>query len=328
MQQRIKQDIVTVEKHARFVWEINHDGTVSQSENPEGSLSIIAIIGQGECPLGHSKKVERALLCEVGFWRSRPYKRGRYGAMRRKKFFCLSPIQYSLVGYLIWATLAEIAEETASKWKSRTFWLPTPNCYYKRSTGEHRVVTKHQEQPRGVRFSFDLRDEFLISDLHWAEFNLNHQIKGSLRGLANKIKMCLSSYPTDGRSPQQFCRLKRAQPVIEALGGSILPPHLTAEMFVRYLGIDHPHIEHLSDIALWDRKLSIAHKRAAKILPNVEGRIKDLQLRINHEKNGHLVIEIYPPLPVEVIPTPVPSLSPPPDFVDDDEGSEDEITFD
>ncbi len=328
MLKQIADDIVKVQRHARFVWEIYSNGSVSQAENPKGALSVIAIIGPGERSLdSRVGRTNEALLCEIGFWRSRPYRRSNAGPNTRHKLFRLSEAQYRIVAPLVWSKLNELAEKTVSGWKNRTFGITVNKHYYRRTRQELQTKDVRQDFPRGARFCFDLRDEEFVRDACWVELNRNKQLQGQMNDLAWYIDMCLSTYPQDGRSLERFSRLKRAQPVLARLADSGMPLHVVVETLLRLPGgTKYPHMEHLAKIVGWDHLPTLAHRRAAKALElgSVEKRVKDLQLRVNHEKNGHLVVEIYPPLPAKpVVVVPTESLPP----VPEDEGNDEEEDY-
>lgn len=295
----VAKDVAKVKREAQVLFEILPDGTVSQKENLRGKLSVIAVVGPGEAPLGHNNKTSRALLCEVGFWKSKPYKRTRSGITLRRKWFALSERQYRLIGGLVWTKLQEIAKKKVDGWKNKTFDLPIwKQRFWKRDDGVT-IKSTRQSFPKGVRFSFDLRDTYLVDDSCWAELCLNRQLRQHTGGLAGYIALCLRKYPQDGRSFAQFSRLKGGQSALGALVGLQTPKYVLVEALLRLPGGTHfPHIEHLAEAIEWDH-LPTEERRAVQRAETIgipSQRLGDVQLRINRKTSWHVVVEIYPPL--------------------------------
>lgn len=296
---QIARNIETVKKHARVVFEIVGD-EVREKTNPNFKLDVIAIVGKGLVSLVDNSVVDEASLCEVGLCRTHPYCRCRTVAIvqPRGKFFKLSPKQHQLVGPLVFAKLAELAEEKVSRWENRTFFIPTPKAYYWRTANQFNVSWSHKEQPKGVRFSVDWRDDGFVSDIYWAELYGNKQVANQLAGLARFISMCLALYREDGRSLKRFSRLKRVLPVLDVLSNDNLPRYQKIELLRRYLpgGMKYPHLQNLAEFIGWDLEQTEVEKRIANVYPGVIKRLGNIQLRITRARE-QLVFELYPPLP-------------------------------
>ena len=201
-QRLAERDLAVVRENSHIVFELGDNGEIKEWVNPNFKLDVIAIIGRGEKALLGLSTMPKALLCEIGLNRSRPYCTAYYRPKirARRKFFALTREQYLLVAPIVFAKLLELAQEKVSNWRNPTFYLPTPNNYFKRGTGKSESSIRYKEQPRGVRFSFSLLDEDFVNDVHWAELNGNRQLARHLVGLAHKISLCRSKYRDNGRS--------------------------------------------------------------------------------------------------------------------------------
>jgi len=295
----VERDLRIVKQGARFIMKIDEE-RVKVTENQNWQLNLIVIIGQGLVPLGDYPQTKEALLCEIGLWRSRPH-RNTHEIRARRKFFELTEDQYRLVAPVVFAKLFELANTTVASWENQTFAIPHPHHYYKRKPGELETSTKYKEVLRGVKFSFDRRDERFIQDICWGEMNGNDNLKSHLKGLARLIAMNLKPYRGDGRSMKQFEKLKGAKPVIRVLRAKKLHLHLLAELISRYLpdGVNYPHAHLLAEVIGWDMIPTRFQQKAKQALPGVKERLAGIQLRIDHQKNGYLVIEITPPITAE-----------------------------
>jgi hypothetical protein len=294
----VERDLKVTQREARIVFEIKRK-QVTVRENADGKLNIIAIHGEGSMPRGNSQPVESlVLLDEIGLGRAKSFHATRSGISERRKNFDLSPEQYLAVAPLVFAKILELATQKVASWTNPTFVLPTPRLHYSRHQKRLFASTSFVEQPRGVRFCFDLRDEKFANDLYWAELHANVQVARQINGLAKFIDLCLKSLTTNGRTLEQFRKLKTAQPALEALRErAYWPRHLLLETLTRPpLGVHHPHFFHLADHLEWDLSPTEARARAEKVYPKARVRLGGIQVRINREKQGeYLMIELYPP---------------------------------
>ena len=119
---RLSRDAERIERTAQIVLTIT-DEEIIEVRNPNAPLKIIAILGRGQT---EGFTLDKAVLCEVGFNRCRPYvcaqlphkDRGNFNTVSaREKFFSLSEAQYQLVAPRLFAIMQELTNETVDQWK-------------------------------------------------------------------------------------------------------------------------------------------------------------------------------------------------------------------
>lgn len=166
--------------------------------------------------------------------------------------------------------------------------------------------------PRGIRFSVSRSDTQLVSDIFWAELNLNRQVSGNknfgvhnyhpgragyrsarLNGLANYVKKRLKFIR--GTKSRRVMKLKGMQDVRRSMESHTLMHYQLIEMLRRHFKPNYEFYPELLKIAKWDGKtLPWELEAMERTLPGVRERLKGIQLRIVREYEDCIVFEIFP----------------------------------
>lgn len=315
----VQRDVDLVEREAKIVIDIT---SLSIRQNPRPGLGIIAVVGPGKF-LGMDFK--KALLCEIGLGKSRPYheaKRpgGEKFIQKRRRWFSLTEEQYLIIAPEIFKLLQGLADNRIDNWKcgpnsDNPFRIRVPRSFWSRHEKTLFQTLSWKPLPRGARFAVSLSDEFdefLLKDIFWAELNLNSGLQGHLKGLARFIDLYLSVYKDKiGKNgfSRRFPKLKRVQQIREMIYSSSLSgsPYLLIEM-LNYLPQKEsnclwPYITtHLIPFGGEETK---ERKLSTQAITGPESRLKGIQLRIKTGLDGrnlyqktpkerdHVVFEIF-----------------------------------
>jgi hypothetical protein len=304
--QKAGEDAMRMRRCARIVLEINEEGfQVFRNEDPK--INVIAVIGSS--PRTYGQKV---VLEEIGLWRTRPFGEGklalsnlsgdgvRYIAPRIDTFH-LAPEQYGLVAPEIFKILQERVDLQTFQWKCGTH---NPFCVWSsrsRYSQKGRKLYKGKKLVglmQGLRFSVRSTSEMLLSDLYWAELNLNSALRFYLEGLVKFIDLRLSKYKRSWKGKVEFRKLKGVREIIDILYEKNLPKYLLAEM-VNYLpgGNGNEFWWHLSDLLNLHGYECAEKKLSSTALSDPQKRLGKIQLRIVTgiaKAKKQVVFEIFP----------------------------------
>ncbi len=305
----VKKDVINSSKHALYVVLIHPDNqnfSVLKNKNPK--LSVISILGPGILnKQGRQKAFPKALLTEIGVSATRPYHRskgiswqsGQPKIPQRKNWFQLTKEQYLLIAPILFKLIQILAEKRVAGWKNKKFWLETNNNFYK--IGKLESSINFKEWTKGARFSFNKKDELLLSDLYWAE-NQNPQVILWIEKLPKFISKRLSVYQYPkykGKKP--FSKLKGAQDILERTYLKKLLPHLQYKVIENIShGKNNPFYHDLQTLLNLTNYKQIEEKliQKAEKLNNPEQRTQEIVLKIisgfeNH-KRDYIVFEVFP----------------------------------
>ena len=166
----VARDVAAVEKNARHLFEI-FSGSIKYTNNPEGILNIIAVIGQGEFS---GQRFERALLCEIGLGGKVPYQRlqilNEPDILRRRKVFSFDESQYRAASPAVFNLLQDLVNARAKKLNHLSRFVLSSRHWLSRRSKNPLVTEAVVSACKGIRFSVDCRDVFLLADLYWAVF--------------------------------------------------------------------------------------------------------------------------------------------------------------
>lgn len=299
-------DAMRMKQCARVVLEINGNGFhILQNEDPK--INVIAVIGSSPQTYG-----QEVVLEEIGLWRTRPFSEGkltrgklrgdgvRYVAPRIDEFY-LSVEQYELVAPAIFTILQEMVDLRTSQWKCGSH---NPFCVWSsRSRYSQKGRRLHKEKKLvglqcGLRFSVRSTSAFFLSDLYWAEQNLNRALKFYLEGLAKFIDLRLSKYKRSWKGKVEFRNLKGVREVSEILYEKNLSKYLLSEMMSYLPGRNgNGFWWHLCDLLGLHGYECAEKKVSSSALPNPQKRLGKIQLRIVTgiaEAKKNIVFEIFP----------------------------------
>ncbi|MFA6193695.1 MAG: hypothetical protein WC726_02440 [Parcubacteria group bacterium] len=304
--QRAQEDAARMRQCARIVLEINGEGfQVFRNEDPK--INVIVVIGSNSQTYG-----QEVVLEEIGLWRTRPFSEGklarsklsgdgvRYVAPRIDAFH-LAPEQYDLVAPEIFKILQEMVDLQTSQWKCGTH---NPFCVWSSRSRYSQKGRKLYKGKRlvgllqGLRFSVRSTSAFFLSDLYWAELNLNSALKFYLEGLAKFIDLRLSKYKQIWKGKVEFRNLKGVREVGEIIYEKNLPRYLLSEMMSYLPGrTGNGFWWHLCDLLGLHGYESVEKKVSSKVLSDPQKRLGKIQLRIvtgiaKAKKN--VVFEIFP----------------------------------
>jgi hypothetical protein len=272
---------------------------------------VLAVIGSGEA---FGEKFDKAVLCEIGLSRSRPYneakglggKAGELNIPPRKKCFYLSREQYIAVAPTIFRCLQKLTNERVLRWQTgphnnNPFLIPAPRHFFAKRHKKLFIRETFRSFPIGTRYAVSLQDEYLLSDIFWGEINLNANLKWQLRGLGRFIDKRLSLYRGGGyKGRKSFFALMGVKDIERTLGeNKYLKRHLLVEMMKKYLpkGRKNEFWEGLCNLIGWDGEDVKEHKLANSVYPNPELRLNGLQLRVTTGLDvgkNHIVFEVLP----------------------------------
>ncbi len=194
--EKTKEDVTITKANTAVVIKIAPDEqNFSVIENEKGRIKVIAVIGPANLTMDEQKiHFEEALLCEIGMIRARPYRltEGKKSERfinktlhSRSKRFSLTENQYRFIAPTLFNLMVEKAQKKCSKWLKKGWKINSFETFWQKS--KKRFVTKKKNKwwSRGARFSVSKKDILIISDIYWAELNLNSVLKRSLKGLSN-----------------------------------------------------------------------------------------------------------------------------------------------
>lgn len=297
-----KRNVRLLEEQARILITIAPDNArYAIRQNPNGQLNIVAVLG----PVANSQ-LEKQLLLEIGMGRTRPYaeteeyRKGkggrRYRLPQRQKIFSLTEAQYCLVAPEIFGLLRQIAEEKVRAWRSGShFWLNVSRTVYDAKEKREYTTSRTSPWPKGIRFSFDKRDHYIVRDLVWSELN-GEQISHILSGKARYIRLLFyrrnKKYFKNGLSARHLGT--------EFAAIADLPMYLKEEL-ADYLFSGPNNYGFLDQLAwflpLPRKKTSPEQQLAASAFPDPESRIGKINVRITsglENKKNYVVAEIIP----------------------------------
>ena len=166
----VARDVECVKENARHIFEICSDN-VNYVNNPEGLLNIIAVIGPAEFS---GQRFEKAVLCEIGLGGKVPYERLRASETkkvpRRNKEFLISEKQYQHVAALIFRLLQELVDGRAKNLNNLSRFALSPRHWLARGKKNPQITEVAVIACKGIKFSVDCRDIFLLADFYWAVF--------------------------------------------------------------------------------------------------------------------------------------------------------------
>jgi len=291
---------------ARIVLEINGERLqIFRNEDPK--INVIAVIGSSSRTYG-----QKVVLEEIGLWRTRPFSEGklacsdisgdgvRYIAPRINVFH-LAPEQYNLVAPEIFKILQEMVDLQTSQWKCSSC---NPFCVWSsrsRYSQKGRKLHKRKKLTgllRGLRFSIHSTSEMLLSDLYWAELNLNSSLRFYLEGLAKFIDLRLSGYKRSWKGKVEFRQLKGVREIFSILYEKNLPKYLLAEMMSYLPGREGNEFWwHLCDLFNLYGYECDEKKLSCGALSDPQKRLGNIQLRIVtgiNEAKKYVAFEIFP----------------------------------
>lgn len=314
--QLINGDVDLVSCEAQYVLILyKEDGMydVTVKRNPNGKLSVIAVIGEGTF---EGVCYPLAVLCEIGLRRGKPYQRpyardasGKL-ILWRRTWFALTFEQYRAVAPRIFSILQGITDETSRAWlfgnrkNPRAVSLPIKRWNRKKRSVE--TVSKTVKYLNGVRFSILPKEEFLIRDLYWAEAFLNEDIARITEGLVHFIGQSLAPYMKRRPNRKDFFSLRRTRRMKESVLSSSLPLHLKIELLKdffsrhpdpQWAAYPHPYWEELCSILHWDGETMPPECEllGVRVGDDPGIRLGNIQTRILQRPNGYqyFVFEVY-----------------------------------
>lgn len=304
--QKAQDDVARIRQCARVVLEINGNGFhIFRNEDPK--INAIAVIGSNSQTYGQGVVLE-----EIGLWRTRPFSEGKLARSKlngdgvryispRIDVFHLMPEQYELVAPEIFKILQEIVDLQTSQWKCGShnpFCVWSSHNRYSQKGKKLYKGERIREWPRGLRFSVRSASAFFLSDLYWAELNLNNGLAFHLEGLAKFIDLILSKYKRSWKGKVKFRNLKGVRDVREILYEKNLPRYLLSEM-MSYLpgGNGNEFWWHLSDLLGLHGYECVEKNVSSNALSDPQKRLGKIQLRIVTgiaEAKKNVVFEIFP----------------------------------
>jgi hypothetical protein len=312
-------DVALVRAEARIVLEIVSAEKFSERWNPNGRLSIIAIIGPTE---DGEQYYDSALLCEIGIGKTRPYNEAKkpkqflnIGETKclpaRRKWFYLSTEQYILVAPRIFKIMQDLTDVCVGKWQTKGgFEIPTPRNFY--TFRSKKILKSRWNTPRswqrGCRFSVRKDEMFLGPDIFYCEYH-SEKIANDLGGLARFIDKRLRNYRQNGYT-RDFCSLKGVIEISEILRRrlrvSLAPEHLVQMLEFLPHGKKNlfwqPLCELIANISKWDGSVTLRKKMANLALKNPSSRLDKIELSIVSEiRPGKKMADIWV---FEIFPTP------------------------
>ena len=308
----IARDAKRVRQHAAVVLEVLPDG-VREHFNPKPSLNILAVIGPGR--FGPTQ-FPHAVLLEVGLGRGIPYHEARNGRWHDARYpLCqLSRESYAQLSGRIFQILQQLTNERVAGWKcgpDNPFILPTMRAYFTQRGGltlGYNGKSTYLAVPRGARFSVARRDEHILADVYWLQFN------GQDRHLrfARFIDKLMSQY----RGVRGFTKRKHVRWLIEELKARCpkdshrtWQPYLLVELVTAH---NHggkrlrpirfqPHLaEVIADITGWEGGETPEQRLARAVCVHPKERLAGLQLRDisglrpQDAAKDHVVFEMFP----------------------------------
>lgn len=287
----VGSDVRTVVAEAQHLIWVHADAegkyVVKSEENPEGKLSIIAVVGEGTL---EGITYPLVLLCEIGLRRGKPYRRSRpYN--KRRPWFSMTAMQYKAVAPRLFSILQKIADKRIGEWKfgnrkaPRHVTISLPR-WSRRKRGME-IKKKQVGYLNSVRFSVLPKEELLIQDLYWAEANLNLDIIRVTQGLVYFIKQALAPFRWRRPRRKDFFSLKMTRLVKEKLQTSSLPMHLRRKLLKDKFS-DSPYWPELCSVLGWDGEAIGSGFELLTTKPEYD--LKKVQVRILPRPDGKYVM--------------------------------------
>jgi hypothetical protein len=318
---KIERDVANVMKNATAVIIISPDNKsfeFIENENPR--LGILAIVGPTQ---GFGREFNKALLAEIGLGASYPYHKAR-GLNRqldesdlpgRGRWSGLSKEQYILIASHIFNFIQKMAQARVKNWKTGPYFnVPFTKNRWSRSGVTSRETRK--ELPKGARFSISKKDQLLLSDLFWAELNLNKQLMNALAGFARAIDLRLNRIRQRYKGKKSFEKLSSARDVEDAIYKLSL--YLRKELLKKLPGgkknLFYSELKELFGLSNTEELPEQVLSKKAANLPNPKERLGNIQLRITtgldginimgkskerNEDKDYIVFEVFPPVEPE-----------------------------
>lgn len=291
----VGSDVRTVAAEAQHLIWVHKDEqgkyVVKSDENPEGKLSIIAVVGEGTL---EGVTYPLVLLCEIGLRRGKPYQRSRT-QIKRRPWFSMTVEQYQAAAPRIFSILQKITDKRIGAWK-----------FGNRKNPRHVTISLHRwsRRKRGmeikkkqigylnsVRFSVLPKETLFTRDLYWAEAYLNLDITRITQGLVFFIKKALAPYRWRRPRRKDLFSLKMMGLVREKLQSSNLPIHLRYKLLKDNFS-DSPYWEELRSIFKWDGETMPPEGELINAPPQYD--LGNVQLRIlPRPDRKYVMFEMY-----------------------------------
>jgi hypothetical protein len=268
------------------------------TDNPVSRLNVIAVIGPGYLLDRHYPE---ALLCEIGIHLGRPWHEANkplalthpgesLRIQPRHPWFGLTKDQYLLAAPLIFGQMQKIADQCIDKWKyGGSFRIPN-NCkrFYRR---QKKLFTyeAYKSTPKGITFSASRRDVFFLSDIYWAEMNLNQILKEQMWRIGNELNHSYRCRYKNGFQ-KRFLSLKIAEDAKKIM----FTPSLKDSTYLLIESLQslpkkekHPLYPFIAvELLKWDGKTPKEKQLACAALPDPKTRVANIQLRVKNGCNG------------------------------------------
>lgn len=240
----VKSDAACVERHARYLFIVDEEGSpLALYWRENAPLNIVAVIGPAVWN-GHA--FSTSLLLEIGLGRARPYHDalappgylplGRAISKRRNYGF-LGPDRFSALRPYLLDLLANHAEDVVSRWKHKTWNIPSYRSRVVKTGRIKEVVTRQKEvsHRRGARVSVSCQDTDLLGLFCGFDIERN---KGIIETEARLLRHCLGGYAHTSHTDAKLALFARARSskmrlLCESFGpksgrecGRLLPHHV------------------------------------------------------------------------------------------------------
>lgn len=303
----MEKDAVIVKRLARKIILISKDNkNYELIENKNYRLNVIAVIGPAVC---EGKIFGEALLTEIGISRTRPYSaalginktKEQSHVPQRRKTNLLTEKQYLLIAPALFDLIIKLSEIKVGKWKNGGYYsIKSNRNFWIKGCRQKTTQEKEKLYPRGARFSISVNEEIILSDVYWANLNLNYYLKTQLHGAACIIDKIINAFL--GRKTYKektpFHKLKIAHEIQEII--SRYPAYLRKKI-LEILAIKKnfflDELEIFFDLS-GDKPKETALAEKAQILPNPHSRTGDIKISIStglEKKKKYVVMEILPP---------------------------------
>lgn len=303
---KYSRDVETVKKYARCCIYITSDG-VRVEENQHYRIEILAVIGQYQ---DDRLNLDEAVLLEVGLSRGKPYqeatglKDGNPNYPKnypcRHPYLSITAEQYQLVAPEIFNYLVEYSINKVSLWKNDWFdpwWIKidvgTHKNRFSGLTKDHKWLAARP----AIRFAVSVHDNFLVSDIYWAELYGKDNLQEDLKKILKFIGDNLGGYKMRDRKrfPSNWMKFPRFAAAISSL--KRLPKYVQFFIWKKHFPINqYFHYEIMEQIGFqgidcWEEVC------AQNVLDNPSNRIGDVSIRIVRKSDRFVVFEILPPPP-------------------------------
>lgn len=314
----VAKHVERARSESAFVLEIDAKGEIEwYKSNPNYKLGVISVIGPG---YAFGKYFGEALLLEIGFWRTRPYRDARNlqttsgkpcNLSPRSKWFFLSERQYLNIAPAVFEIIQQMTDRQDATRKNGhqngdPFIRKVGRYYLARGrhkdykTGERYpkrtlfYYEKSKELPIGVRFSVSKKDLFLMQSIYWLELNKNTILKSGAESMAKLINICLAPYAKKGFY-RDSKKLKGVQQVKEIICSK--PYYWLEEMVDKYLpGQEkNPLFNEIRELIDWKENKKAAERKLAESAITIPD--CNILLRITtgiDAKKDYIVFEVAP----------------------------------